>query len=149
MLITDNPLIEQNEAWIDDPVTRGMNALLVEDDRQIGLLLLRVLGTAGFKVTWITNGAQALQVALTERFDLVLLDILLPGKSGWDVLKELRAQKDPTPVLVLSAMDEVGDKVRGLQLGADDYMSKPFDVSELLARIEALIRRSQSRIAVL
>lgn len=118
--------------------------LVVEDDPHIRLGLVEALGSEGFKVLESRDGAQALSQIAQQQPDLVILDIMLPRKSGFDVCRELRAAKNPVPILMLTAKGQETDKVIGLELGADDYVTKPFGVRELIARVHALLRRSQS-----
>jgi len=113
--------------------------LLVEDDESLGRQVAERLERAGFELTWIKDGGEAMEVA-PESFALLVLDLMLPGAHGLDVLKKLRGQSD-VPVLVLSARNDTNDKVRALGLGADDYVTKPFWPDELVARIEARLRR--------
>ena len=115
--------------------------LIVEDDPHILLGLEEVLKSDGFEVTVCNRGDQALDAVTKHRPGLVVLDVMLPGKSGFDICKELRAKKITVPVLMLTAKGQEIDKVVGLDLGADDYVTKPFGVRELLARIHALLRR--------
>jgi two-component system OmpR family response regulator len=122
-----------------------MRILIVEDDAALARGLARILESEGYAVDTVTRGEQALLAARHERFDLVLLDVGLPGMDGFEVLRRLRAVPDPAPVLLLTARDTLDDKVRGLDLGGDDYVAKPFAMSELVARVRALIRRSQAR----
>ncbi|MCA8969303.1 MAG: response regulator transcription factor, partial [Planctomycetes bacterium] len=119
--------------------------LLVEDDRSLGHGIVKNLEHEGYVVTLATDGTEAARVLASEEFDLVILDLMLPGRSGLDVLREFRASGDTTPVLILTAKDSEDDKVLGLELGADDYMTKPFGVKEIIARIRAILRRSASR----
>ena len=121
-----------------------MNLLIVEDDPRVVDFLTRGLRAEGYGVSVARTGPEGLALARTQAFDLVLLDLLLPGMHGLEVCQELRARRVLTPILMLSAMDTTEDKVGGLRLGADDYLTKPFDFDELLARIEALLRRSRS-----
>src|SRR5436190_12094041 len=128
-----------------------MRILIVEDDPSLASGLGRILEAEGYAVDVTSRGEQAVLAAGQERFDLVILDIGLPQMDGFEVLRRLRggsgtagAQSGPTPVLVLTARDAVDDRVRGLDLGADDYMVKPFAMPELTARVRALLRRSQS-----
>lgn len=116
--------------------------LVVEDDPHILLGLEEVLRGDGFEVSVCARGDQAVASATKLRPALIVLDVMLPGKSGYDVCKELRAQKFTAPILMLTAKGQEIDKVVGLDLGADDYVTKPFGVRELLARIHALLRRS-------
>ena len=115
--------------------------LVVEDDRHILLGLEEVLKSDGFDVAVCARGDQALESVEKNRPALIVLDVMLPGLSGYDVCKELRARKISTPVLMLTAKSQEIDKVVGLEIGADDYVTKPFGVRELLARIHALLRR--------
>ncbi len=119
--------------------------LLAEDDANIRQGLVATLESEGYAVTAATDGAQALKLFPQEKFDLVLLDVMMPKASGYDVCRELRARGATVPVVFLTAKGEEVDKVVGLKLGADDYVTKPFGVHELLARIEAVLRRSRSR----
>jgi len=124
-----------------------MNAriLLAEDDANIRRGLVATLESEGYAVTAAGDGVQALRLFPQEKFDLVLLDVMMPGKSGYEVCRELRARGATAPVLFLTAKGEEIDKVVGLKLGADDYVTKPFGVHELLARVEALLRRARQR----
>jgi len=118
-----------------------MRLLLVEDDRMIGDSLRQALRDEGYAVDWVYDAQAAAATLASERFDLVLLDIGLPRGNGLDVLRELRQRKDTTPVIVLTARDALGERVAGLDAGADDYLAKPFDLDELSARLRALVRR--------
>ena len=122
-----------------------MRLLLVEDDPLLGDGLKLGLQAEGYTVDWLTDGRQALHSLLTEDFDLAVLDLGLPGMDGMDVLKEIRGKGLKLPVLILTARDAVGDRVNGLDQGADDYLTKPFDLEELSARLRSLLRRSQDR----
>ncbi|MGD9386551.1 MAG: response regulator [Thioalkalispiraceae bacterium] len=122
-----------------------MRVLLVEDDPILGDGIKTGLSQDNYNVDWLTDGGKASQVLQTDQYDLVLLDLNLPVKSGLDVLKEMRTEKNTTPVLILTARDAIEDRVKGLDMGADDYLSKPFDLDELLARVRALLRRSKGR----
>ena len=125
-----------------------MRLLIVEDDAPLASGLRRILEAEGHAVDVTARGEEAVSAAAHERFDLVILDIGLPQMDGYEVLRRFRAaaggSAGPTPVLVLTARDAVDDRVRGLDLGADDYMVKPFAMPELTARVRALLRRSQS-----
>jgi len=121
-----------------------MRLLLVEDDIDLAEGLAASLRRSGYDVDWVVSGTEAERVLQSTEFDLILLDLNLPGKSGLELLRGLRGRKKPVPVLIVSARDETDDRVRGLDLGADDYLTKPFDLSELEARVRALLRRSQS-----
>ncbi|HLK16367.1 MAG TPA: response regulator transcription factor [Fimbriimonadaceae bacterium] len=120
-----------------------MNILLVEDERPLALAVTRLLKQSGWNPLWTTDGEKGFAAAKTGDFDVIILDVLLPNKNGWDVLAGLRAAQVNTPVLMLTAMDEVGDRVKGLNLGADDYLPKPFETTELVARVNALLRRDK------
>lgn len=117
--------------------------LIVEDDPHILLGLEEILKSEGCDVTVCNRGDKALEAAVRQRPSLIVLDVMLPGLSGYDVCKQLRARKITTPVLMLTAKGQEMDKVIGLDLGADDYVTKPFGVRELVARINALLRRTQ------
>jgi len=119
--------------------------LLVEDDMMIGETVRDVLRAENFALDWVRDGNAADTVLQTEQFDLVLLDLGLPRLDGVEVLRRLRARKDATPVLIVTARDALQDRVAGLDAGADDYVLKPYDIDELLARIRALIRRSKGQ----
>jgi two-component system, OmpR family, response regulator len=120
-----------------------MRLLVVEDDPTIASFLVKGLQEAGFAVDAAEDGNRGLQLAVTEPYDAAVLDLMLPGRDGLSLLEELRRRRVATPVLILSARRSVDDRVKGLQAGGDDYLTKPFAFSELLARIQALIRRSQ------
>ena len=122
-----------------------MRLLLVEDDRMIGDSLRAALRLEGHAVDWVRDAKAAHTTLATERFDLVLLDLGLPEGDGLDVLRALRAQRNDTPVIVLTARDGTGDRVAGLDAGADDYLVKPFEFDELLARMRAVLRRHGGR----
>jgi two-component system, OmpR family, response regulator len=122
-----------------------MRVLLVEDDAMIGEAVLDVLRAEHYAVDWVRDGAMADTALRTESYDLVLLDLGLPKRDGLEVLRSLRARRSTVPVLVATARDAVGDRVAGLDAGADDYVVKPYDTDELLARVRALIRRSAGR----
>jgi len=126
-----------------------MRLLLVEDDEMIGESLREALRRQGWAADWVKDGATADTVLATERFDAVLLDLGLPRRGGLEVLKALRARGDATPVIVLTARDATGDKVAGLDAGADDYLVKPFELDELLARLRAVGRRLAGRTSTL
>ena len=117
--------------------------LVAEDDANIRLGLAATLESEGYAVTAASDGAQALKLYPQDKYDLVVLDVMMPKMSGYDVCRELRAKGARVPVLLLTAKGEEIDKVVGLKLGADDYVTKPFGVQELLARVEALLRRSR------
>ena len=116
--------------------------LMVEDEPGLVLTLCDRLMSEGYDVDSREDGESGLEQALAQTYDLIMLDVMLPKKSGFDVCRKLRQSGVQTPVLMLTARNQVVDKVVGLQIGADDYLTKPFDMMELLARIEALLRRS-------
>ena len=121
-----------------------MRILLVEDDIKIASFIVKGLRSAGYAVDHAPDGETGLQLALTEPYDAAVIDIMLPVLNGLSLIRRLRAEKANVPVLILSARGSVDDRVLGLQTGADDYLTKPFAFSELLARIQALIRRAGS-----
>ncbi len=118
-----------------------MRILAVEDDLHMASLLCRVLRESGYAVDVVGEGAAAVDRGVTGKYDLLILDILLPGMDGFTVCRHLRAAGISTPILMLSARSEIADRVRGLELGADDYLAKPFAADELRARVGALLRR--------
>lgn len=121
-----------------------MRLLLAEDEAHAGEYLVKGLGENDFVVDWVRNGRDAVHEATTADYDVIVLDVGLPDLDGWSVLKEIRKSRQ-TPVLFLTARDRVEDRVRGLELGADDYLVKPYAFSELLARLRALLRRGKSQ----
>src|SRR5215207_5696669 len=120
-----------------------MRILLVEDEQGLILTLTDRLESEGFTVSSASDGKLGFEMALEGGFDLIILDVMLPKKNGYDVCRDLRQKGIATPILMLTAKGETIDKVLGLKLGADDYLTKPFEMIELLARVEALLRRSQ------
>ena len=122
-----------------------MRLLLVEDDTMIGEALLQMLRAEHYAVDWVRDGAMADAALRSEHYDLILLDLGLPRRDGLEVLRAMRARRDRAPVLVATARDAVADRIAGLDAGADDYVLKPYDIDELLARIRALLRRSAGR----
>jgi two-component system OmpR family response regulator len=122
-----------------------MRLLLVEDDTMIGKAVLDVLRSEHYAVDWVRDGDAADAALVAEQYDLVLLDLGLPKADGLQVLRSLRGRRDAVPVLVATARDAIGDRVAGLDAGADDYIVKPYDTDELLARVRALLRRSAGR----
>lgn len=118
--------------------------LLIEDEELVGTMVRMNLEGAGHQVTWLRDGSLAVEQALAEQYDLLLLDISLPGTDGLSVLGQLRDQGVSTPVMMLTARSDVLTKVEALEKGADDYLPKPFDVAEMIARVNALVRRSQA-----
>ena len=121
-----------------------MRILVAEDDAILADGVLRSLRQAGYAVDWVKNGLEADAALDADEFDLLILDIGLPRKSGLDVLKRLRGRNSHLPVLILTALDGVNDRVRGLDAGADDYLAKPFELAELEARVRALTRRGMA-----
>jgi two-component system OmpR family response regulator len=119
-----------------------MRILLVEDDAKIASFIQKGLKAEGYAVDHARDGETGLHLGLTESYDAAVVDIMLPGKDGLSLVRELRRQHVNTPIIILSARDSIEDRVRGLHTGSDDYLTKPFAFSELLARIQALIRRS-------
>src|SRR5262245_29109094 len=119
-----------------------MRILVVEDEKKTAGYLRRGLAENGFEVDVAEQGEKGLQAALTGAYDLVILDVMLPVRDGWSVLAELRAAGKQTPVIYLTARDAVQHRVKGLELGADDYLVKPFAFSELLARVRSILRRT-------
>ena len=124
-----------------------MRILIVEDDHILAEGLKVGLGLAGVTVDLVGSCAQAREALATTAFDAVVLDLMLPDGSGLDVLKAMRQQEDRTPILLLTALDEISNRIKGLDLGADDYLGKPFDLDELAARIRAIGRRGAGRAA--
>lgn len=118
-----------------------MRVLLAEDDYLIGDAILSTLKDAAYAVDWVMNGNEVISAIGIQRYDLILLDLGLPGKTGFEVLSYLRAQSNPISLLIISARDQLEDRIRGLDNGADDYLLKPFEMKELLARIRAVLRR--------
>lgn len=122
-----------------------MRLLLVEDDRMIGSAMRQGLAEAGYTVDWVTDGPSAERALANGVYQLAVLDLGLPGKDGMVLLRELRARRNHLPVLVVTARDAVADRIAGLNAGADDYVLKPFDLDELVARLRALARRHAGR----
>ncbi|HUZ08249.1 MAG TPA: response regulator transcription factor [Candidatus Paceibacterota bacterium] len=118
-----------------------MRVLVVEDEKKTASFVRKALQAEGFAVDVMANGEDALLAATGTPFDAIVLDIMLPGRDGLSVLRQLRERKNSTPVLLLSARGEVNERVEGLNLGADDYLAKPFELAELIARVRALVRR--------
>src|SRR5439155_24784083 len=122
-----------------------VHILIVEDEPKIAGFVRRGLMENGFVVDVVENGEQGLEYALARKVDLIILDVVLPQRDGWSLLTELRRVDVQTPVLFLTARDNVSDRVKGFDLGADDYLIKPFHFSELLARVRSLMRRTPER----
>lgn len=121
-----------------------MHILVVEDEQRLARLVARVLGEERHVVDVANDGDNGLYLALRGTYDLIILDLMLPGRSGLDICREVRAQKIPSAILMLTARGEVADRVAGLRMGADDYLVKPFAMEELLARVDALLRRGRA-----
>jgi len=119
-----------------------MNILLIEDEGRVADFVRRGLAAEGWSVDHAANGEDGLELAAQNSYDVVLLDLMLPGIQGQDVCRKLRARKSKMPIMMLTALDEPEEKVEGLKIGADDYLPKPFDFDELVARVEALHRRA-------
>jgi two-component system OmpR family response regulator/two-component system copper resistance phosphate regulon response regulator CusR len=122
-----------------------VNILLVEDDAALGRAMERGFADAGHQLNWARSGKTGLELALTQQYDVMVLDLMLPDLPGQEVLKSVREAKIQTPVLILTAMGAVEDRVAGFDLGADDYLVKPFAMAELIARLQALGRRAHQR----
>ncbi len=125
-----------------------MRILLIEDDKQAAAYLVKGLAEAGFNVEHASDGRDGLFLATSEPFDLIIVDRMLPGLDGLAIIQALRAQGHKTPILILSALAQVDDRVRGLRAGGDDYLTKPYSFAELMARVEALLRRGQAQAVV-
>jgi two-component system OmpR family response regulator len=121
-----------------------MRVLLIEDDRMVGNAVEQALKDAAYAVDWVTDGETAIQVARSESYELALLDLGLPKADGREVLRSLRSLDRKLPVIIVTARDGVDDRIEGLDLGADDYLIKPFEIRELLARMRAVLRRDGS-----
>lgn len=119
--------------------------LIVEDELKTGTYLKQGLQEAGYDVTLVNDGRQGLEHILRQHYDLIILDVMLPSMDGWDILQQMRMARHEEPVLFLTARDNVSEKIKGLDLGADDYLLKPFDFAELLARIRTLLRRNRTQ----
>lgn len=122
-----------------------MKVLVAEDERKTASYLQKGLVENGFVVDVVGEGSRAAHLARERDYDIVILDVMLPGRDGWAILTEMRNAGNQTPVLFLTARDAVDDRVKGLELGADDYLVKPFAFSELLARMRSLLRRAPAR----
>ncbi len=120
-----------------------MKILLIEDDKETAHFIIKGLSESNFTVDHIDNGKDGLYLAMNEEYDLLIIDRMLPGIDGLSIVKMLRASGSKTPILILSALSEVDERVEGLKNGADDYLPKPYSFSELLARVEALLRRGK------
>ena len=118
--------------------------LVIDDDRELCQLITRFLSREGFEIQWAANGAAGVERALAEDYTLILLDVMMPDTDGFEALRRIRL-RSRTPVLMLTAKGDTHDRIRGLEMGADDYLPKPFDPAELLARIRAILRRASLR----
>src|SRR5438874_3309964 len=136
-------VVQSGGASLSGAAQAEARLLVVEDDPNILELLSASLRFAGFSVSTATNGARAVQVAREDRPDLIVLDVMLPDLDGFEVIRKLRDGGTRTPVVFLTARDATDDKIRGLTLGGDDYVTKPFSLEELTARIKAVLRRTQ------
>ena len=117
--------------------------LVIDDDAELCQLVTRFLSREGFEISWAPNGAMGIERALAEDYSMIMLDVMMPDTDGFDVLRRIR-EHSRTPVLMLTARGDTDDRIRGLEMGADDYLPKPFDPAELVARIRAILRRSAS-----
>lgn len=126
-----------------------MRVLLVEDDPMIGAAIQDALKDASYAADWVRNGSSALTTLGCQHYDLVLLDLGLPGKDGLEVLAAIRARDNPVPLLIITARDSLDDRLKGLDGGADDFVRKPFEMAELLARMRAVLRRKGGQAAAL
>lgn len=122
-----------------------MRVLVIEDDADVATYIVKALTEAGHNPSHADNGKDGLVMATTENFDVLVVDRMLPGPDGLTIIRTLRASEDQTPALILSALGDVDDKVKGLKAGGDDYLTKPFAAAELLARLEALTRRASAK----
>lgn len=125
-----------------------MKILLVEDDAKIAAFIIKGLKSQGFSVDHVEDGVSGVDLATVTPYDVIITDLMLPKKSGLSLIKDLREQNLDTPIIILSAKDTVDDRVKGLEYGADDYLTKPFAFSELLARLYALVRRSMTKVDI-
>jgi len=123
---------------------RSLRILLVEDDRMIGAAVAQALKDAAYAVDWVTDGPTAVEAAEVEQYDLALLDLGLPAADGLEILRRFRRSGRQLPVIIVTARDGIDDRIGGLDLGADDYLVKPFEIHELLARMRAILRRQGS-----
>ena len=126
-----------------------MNILVIEDEKKIAGFIKKGLEAQGFAVTVSHNGDDGYLLARTRSFDTIILDIMLPGRDGLSILKNMREQKNTVPVVLLTARSEMNEKVEGLNLGADDYLTKPFYMEELVARVQAIARRGGDKLSIL
>lgn len=143
--VTVNQLAACAQYFISESLEFGMRILLVEDDQMVGRSICTALKIAQFTLDWVNDGIAAEHAIACENYSLLLLDLGLPRKSGWEILKFLRQRGNSIPVLILTARDAVEDRILGLNLGADDYLVKPFNLDELIARMRALLRRNNGQ----
>jgi len=140
-VLPDAPLVSAKNNHIEHQNMSSINSiLLIEDDQMIGQSLVTALTDVGMKVDWMKDGLKGQMVMESGNYDLLLLDLGLPGKPGLEVLKEIRRRGDSTPIFVITARDEIDDRVKGLDEGADDYLIKPFGFKELMARILRILK---------
>lgn len=132
-------------ATVESATRHHMHILIIEDEIKTAKFISRGLIEDNFTADVMENGRDGLELAMKREYDLIILDVMLPGLDGWEVLKRLRDRGNETPVLLLTVLSDVEDRVKGLQLGADDYLTKPFSFSELLARIHTILRRGPVR----
>jgi DNA-binding response OmpR family regulator len=129
--------------WLTGKEETGMKILLIEDEPEIAAVMRQGLEEARYTVEAAYDGATGLDLALRGTYALIILDLMLPGVDGWQVCQRLRARRNTVPILMVTARDDVDDRVRGLEMGADDYLPKPFAFRELMARVHALLRRDR------
>ena len=137
--------VNQLNVIVAQPNIPLMRILLIEDEKKTAAFIAQGLEEAGFTVETARDGEAGLALAQEKRYELLLVDVMLPKKDGWTLVEELRAKNVHTPILFLTARDSVPDRVKGLELGADDYLVKPFAFSELVARFRSLLRRSETQ----
>jgi two-component system OmpR family response regulator len=142
----NDPACSKLQGIINSKRDVAMRLLVVEDDRKIASFVIKGLEQAGFAVDHADNGEDGLHLALTEPYDAAIIDLMLPRLDGLSLIEEIRQERINTPVIILSARRSVDDRIKGLQTGSDDYLTKPFAFSELLARVQALIRRASGSV---
>ena len=135
---------ESSDSWPTVAGDRSMRILIVEDDKKTADYVRKGLGECGYMCDWVSNGPDGLHMATSGDYDALIVDRMLPGLDGLSIIRALRVAEIPVPVLILSALAHVDERVTGLRAGGDDYLTKPFAFSELLARLEALLRRPQA-----